>query len=598
MSNSIAPWNPLQLVVISLFTCFTTFFIPSESGVSLIAVSVTLLGLSGVSLIAVSVTLLGLCVPVLFIQIKLGGYLQKGIVGVFSMFFPIWKGVGIAALLDLLLRIASFAPLVAQFGTYAFIAISDDRYVWGQCHNLQLTTLQELCMEDETRSSIVYGSGDAHRPEELFYKYEFLQLSGDPTDIAGFPQWRFTEIARKAEVSLMPVTLAIVWVLVFLLVGFGGRVCGWVLFLLGPTAMACLLAVLGYGWANLDMGPTWQFLKNNNQVNLLNKEEMLKDWAKGFQRVMYSLPVWTSVAVTMGRMCGRGRVIRNVGWLLVVIVFILVSELPAMTMAPYIANMITNNDRSPNVAYSIGPGLMLWQMPAAFTTLAIPAVYAFIFFLAAFIFAIMFLSLGCLMIVHNICLGCLTIVDNIVISLEGCIERRACSKVAVHLLVTFFVMCVAKALGIIQTTKAGLYYSVLLDQSLFQFRFVLIILLALGLLVVYVKQNFALGERVIMAFWFASSALICSGLWFYALMTDKDQGFLYPSQMESLFSRDWDIVRWVIGALPLIGVPIGALHACYSAFGSGSPVCSKLFCGITERVREHQFDQLPPPPPA
>ena len=59
-------------------------------------------------------------------------------------------------------------------------------------------------------------------------RYEFLQLSKDPTNIDGFPQWRFTEIARKAEVSLMPVTLAIVWVLVFLLVGFGGRVCGWV----------------------------------------------------------------------------------------------------------------------------------------------------------------------------------------------------------------------------------------------------------------------------------------------------------------------------------------------------------------------------------
>lgn len=26
-------------------------------------------------------------------------------------------------------------------------------------------------------------------------------------------------------------------------------------------------------------------------------------------------------------------------------------------------------------------------------------------------------------------------------------------------------------------------------------------------------------------------------------------------------------------------------------------VCVKLWCGITERVREHNFDQLPPPPP-
>ena len=53
------------------------------------------------------------------------------------------------------------------------------------------------------------------------------------------------------------------------------------------------------------------------------------------------------------------------------------------------------------------------------------------------------------------CIGCLTIVDNIVVGLEGWIERKACSKVAVHLLVTFFVMCIAKGLGIIQTTKVS-----------------------------------------------------------------------------------------------------------------------------------------------
>ena len=47
---------------------------------------------AGLSLVAVFVTLIGLCVPAIFIQIKLGGYLQKGIVGIFSMFFPIWKG--------------------------------------------------------------------------------------------------------------------------------------------------------------------------------------------------------------------------------------------------------------------------------------------------------------------------------------------------------------------------------------------------------------------------------------------------------------------------------------------------------------------------
>ena len=57
---------------------------------------------------------------------------------------------------------------------------------------------------------------------------EFLQLSRGIDHIDGFPQWRFIDIARKADISLMPVTLAIVWVLVALFVGFGARICGWV----------------------------------------------------------------------------------------------------------------------------------------------------------------------------------------------------------------------------------------------------------------------------------------------------------------------------------------------------------------------------------
>ena len=43
------------------------------------------------------------------------------------------------------------------------------------------------------------------------------------------------------------------------------------------------------------------------------------------------------------------------------------------------------------VADSIGPGLMLWQMPAAFTSLGVPPAYACIFFLSAFLFSLMYL---------------------------------------------------------------------------------------------------------------------------------------------------------------------------------------------------------------
>ncbi|XP_025082543.1 sodium- and chloride-dependent GABA transporter ine-like [Pomacea canaliculata] len=567
MSHDIPPWNPLQFVMICMFTTFSTFFLPPESGLSLVAVFVSLLIL---------------CIPALFVQLKIGGYLQKGIVGSFSMFFPIWKGVGIAALLDLLLRISSLAPVVAQIGTYAFIAISDHPFVWGYCNELKIPTAAECIDDNQPQSMPVFREG-AYRVEQLFYEYEFLQKSPGPSHINGFPQWHFTEIARKAEVSLMPVTLAIVWVMVFLLVGFGGRVCGWILFLLGPAALSCLLAVTGYGYAHLNMDDTLAFLQKHYRVSFDDSNQVLENWTKGFQLVMYSIPAWSAIAATMGKMCGRGRKIRNIGWLLLVMVYALISQLPPIAMAPYISNMLKKNAY---VSYSVGPGLILWQMPAAFTALNIPSAYAFIFFLSAFLFSLMFL-----------CVGCLTIVDNVVEALAGWIERKACSKVAVHLLITFIVMCVAKALGIIHTTRAGYYYSMLFDSSMYQLRFIIIMLMALGFLVVYVKQNFALLERVLMAFWFGSSALTCASLWFYTFINDYDRLFIHTSDKNTTFSAEWDVLRWVIAAFPFIGIPIGALHACFVACGEGSPVCVKLWCGITERVREHNFDQLPPPPP-
>ncbi|XP_012943978.1 uncharacterized protein LOC101860608, partial [Aplysia californica] len=169
------------------------------------------------------------------------------------MFFPIWKGVGVAALLDLVLLVSTYAPVTAQLGTYAFIALSRQPYQWGSCDLLKHVTVQgEVCVEELTATAIGPVGATFHRPEEIFYKREFLQLSSSIEKIDGFPHWRFIDLARKADISLMPVTLACVWVLVSLFVGCGARVCGWVLFLLGLSGLSCLLTVLGYGYHNLD----------------------------------------------------------------------------------------------------------------------------------------------------------------------------------------------------------------------------------------------------------------------------------------------------------------------------------------------------------
>ncbi|XP_050395852.1 sodium- and chloride-dependent betaine transporter isoform X1 [Patella vulgata] len=563
MSDGIPQWNLFQFMFISVFTCYVSFMrLPT----------------GGLEVISQFLLLIFVCVPALFIQLKLGGYLQKGIVGVFGLYFPIWKGVGLAALIELLIRISHFAPIVAQFGTYAFISISESPYVWGSCANLRNN---RHCVDDKTANQYNQMTFESSRPEELFYKHEFLQMSSGIEDMNGFPQWEFTEIARKAEVSLMPVTLAIVWVLVFLLVGFGGRVCGWILFLLGPAALSCLLAVLGYGYAHLKIEPAVSFLKQRYLFN--DDSGLLQSFMNGFQTLMCAMPIWTAIATTMGKLCGRGRTTRNISWLVVVAVFVVVSQIPPIAMAPYLGNMIFDK-QAPGFGEAGGPSIILWQMPAAFTALNIPQPYSFLFLLSAFLFGLMFL-----------CIGCLTIVDNIMDSLEEWVSRKSCSKIAVHLLMSFVVMCIAKGLGILQTTRAGLYYFGLIDQSITRLQFILIDLLAFGLVVVYLRQNFALAERIIMALWVFFAATTSSGVWFYVFHKTKDAPMKLMGE-SYIYNDSWKIVSWVIAAFPYIGVIIGVIHAVVVARGK----ITSCFCGITERVREQEHDangyHHPPPP--
>ncbi|KAH9509591.1 hypothetical protein Btru_043965 [Bulinus truncatus] len=414
--------------------------------------------------------------------------------------------VGIAVLFDLLLQLSTLAPLVAQLGTR-----------------------------------------------------EFLQLSGDIQNVDGFPQWQFTDLARKAGISLMPVTLAIVWVLVTLFVGFGARVCGWILFLLGPAAFSCLLTVLGYGYHTLNNSHSVTYLKqmynfSDSDSNVLMVGRVLihfimgevpgcdiytlsvvhlcpQNWLEGFRLLVYTFPMWTAICCTMGKLCGRSQRIRNLTWIPLVVVFLLVSQLPNLAMAPYLGNL----QSSPHQDIVPDLGRIMWQMPAAFTSLKIPHAYGFVFYLSAFLFTLMFL-----------CVGTLTIVDNIVDSLKHWIDKHTCSKIAVHLLITFLVMLVGLGLGIIQTTK---------------------------------------------------------GLWLYHLYyqldihsTNVKLDKIISLESDKYLAQEWTWVSWAIAGFPFTGILLGAIHACFSACKDPTRRCRKLCCGVTERVREQNGDDFAPPP--
>lgn len=66
-------------------------------------------------------------------------------------------GVGIAAVIDLLFLVSSLAPLVAQLGTYAFIAISSENYAWGSCEYVKhITSENEECFQGLAKRLVTF----------------------------------------------------------------------------------------------------------------------------------------------------------------------------------------------------------------------------------------------------------------------------------------------------------------------------------------------------------------------------------------------------------------------------------------------------------
>lgn len=70
-----------------------------------------------------------------------------------------------------------------------------------------------------------------HLPTYMYivvYSNAYLGLSDSIGNVTGFPVWNFTTQLQNVGISLLPVTLAVLWILVFLFTAFGARVSGWV----------------------------------------------------------------------------------------------------------------------------------------------------------------------------------------------------------------------------------------------------------------------------------------------------------------------------------------------------------------------------------
>lgn len=538
-------WNLIEFTLLSIFPIHLSFFHIHKD----------------LSVVIHFIFLAVICIPPLFLQFKLGGHLQKGIVGMLSAYFPIWKGVGIAALVHLMLVCIYQGPVVAEIATYMIISVAKQPYLWGTCDNAWNSN---HCSPGVV-SSITGLPEITNRAAYEFYKAEFWDLSDGIDHVHGFPHWRFTETVSHMTVPMLPIASASVWLLVLLMVALGGRVFGWIVTVVAPIAISCTLVVLGYGLARLDQGPTRDMLKQiftlpDVKPTFYTSEDFLKRCMDSFVHIQMALPLWFGIAPTMGKMTGFGKIRKNLTWLLMTIMYGVFWMLPTLTMAPYLGNLILKSQALFTDVPLNGYALIFDTMATAFSYLRIPPVYALLFYLSIFLYHVLFL-----------CVAILTLVDNIMESLIPCLERNSINKTFINVVVTFLVVGVINALGVPHTTNAGPYFNVLMIVSLERLVFLVVVLTFIGLIVVYAKQNFSLAERIMMGVWFALACLATAGLWVYKFVHGHDE--LHYNG--NVYSQTWETISWIVSGVPFVFVVVGAIHAIMVGRGS----CCQRFMG-------------------
>uniref|UniRef100_K1PXV8 Sodium-and chloride-dependent glycine transporter 1 n=1 Tax=Magallana gigas TaxID=29159 RepID=K1PXV8_MAGGI len=515
--------------------------------------------------------------------------LQLSLIAVFPAYLAYIRtvdGVGVALLVDLFLTCLYVAPLVCHFGMYAILSMMEQPYVWSSCGNEWNT---ENCVDIHQKVQAAGGNSEKTytinngvaqnlrvTPELEFYHNAYLGLSDSIGNVTGFPVWNFTTQLQNVGISLLPVTLAVLWILVFLFTAFGARVSGWILFVLGLAFVGMLLAVLGYGYNSLDSDDSNSFLLTFYNLNFRGFLQPVdtRTASEGFDLLMNSLPVWTAIPVTMGKFTGQGKISRNLGWLLVIVTYALIIQVPQLAMAPYIGNLLTKvkdtkvlkedlNELHNGICPFVGIQLVFNVMPAAFAELEIPPVYAMLFFLSLFICGFMFL-----------CVAMLTIVDNIVDSLTTRFVRLHDRKHCCTFVTTFFLMVALICMGLLMTTTAGFYYVILLDQSVTRLRFITVFILAVSVIIVYVKHTFSIVERILISIWCILAATATA------------------------YTKVFDLISWIISAVPYIAIPAAAMHSCGLFEGTCKERMQYMFCGVQDEPRDYQGYYPAPEPSA
>ncbi|XP_064630502.1 sodium-dependent proline transporter-like [Lineus longissimus] len=494
---------------------------------------------TGLFLVAYYLLLVVICIPVVYVQMKVGAVVREGVLGIFNHYVPLLKGVAVAMLLTSFF-ISVYENVFAGYSLYYMFAALKQPYIWETAVNSShpLYRIRKLPHAD------------------IYFTDNFLHRSASVGELGSIPWY-------------LALSLLGAWILTCLLVFKGAKFFGTVCYVTGPLVMLLMFCVMIYGYAAIpdsayavgaifDRGNAAKKLLAYRTAAVRSVESRITSkmslgnslvWIHGMFQHITCIGLWAGVLPTLGSHVSEKKATTHISWILLLSLHGVLPHLCTITLAPYIYGLARSRGLPLSDVFKKDDQLLFITMPDAFSTLRVSPVIACIFFLFVMIF-----------ILHKQAIVLLAIQEALVSLrpsfLKNVFRRYELMSVALCGL-GFFV-------GLPYVTEAGYHYYKLFESYMYRLFYLIIALSLPPFIIGYLKLDSYIVpiERLSISIWYGLAGLATTCILIFKFI-------VYPVAEESSDHRWAGMLGWFIAVLPMMACFVGgAVHALRSEEGS------------------------------
>ncbi|XP_041369672.1 sodium-dependent proline transporter-like [Gigantopelta aegis] len=489
---------------------------------------------TGMFLVAFYLLLVLICIPVCYVQIKLGSLYQRGLLGIFSHLVPILKGVAVALLLMTFFRCLTHG-LELSYGLYFMFASLRQPFPWSDGH-MNITIREPHTIYALTNS------------EDNFFVKSFLQRS----DYIG---------TSTTLVWYILLCLLATWTCLYFMVAWGAATFGKILYIFTPVTFLTLTTVLIYGYVNVPgacdnlfslFSQPSAYSTGSQSIGVIS--DQLGDpkvWIDSLDLHLFSLGLWSGILPTLGTHLRNKKMVMNLSWVILLVMHGMLPHLILVALAPYLGEN-KNEGWLANVK-GVKPGLsfLFVTIPYSFEVQKLSPFISFCIYLMYFLLGLQHLSLHMLMIWENI--------------LPSVPKRVMIFFKRPSLMFAPVCFC-CFLLSFPYASQCGIYLYMILRFYIDRLLFALVIFSMVPFIIGYVRQETLRMpiERLSMSLWYGLASLISACMLIYYFVM-----YVYQEAVVGYDQRWAEYIGWLASIAPFIlGVILGAVHAIWKAEGT------------------------------